>query len=147
MPNLVVGYDRHPASRSALAFAADLAGRLDAGLHVVHVVDDEDVPVDPDSDDLEAATAGRAEWARAAADAQLAEFAGAWTYYSRHGRPAVVLAQIATDTDAAMIVLGVPRKGLMAMMERLLGESVSAAEVRLAGRPVVLVPEQAGDTD
>lgn len=47
--HLVVGFDRHPTSHAALGYAIDLAGRLDAFLHVAHVVDTDDLPIDPDS--------------------------------------------------------------------------------------------------
>lgn len=42
---LVVGYDRHPVSRAALLFAAELAGALNVPLHVVHVADLSDKPI------------------------------------------------------------------------------------------------------
>ncbi|MDX6585475.1 MAG: hypothetical protein QOI10_4659, partial [Solirubrobacterales bacterium] len=51
---LVVGYSEDPASGSALAVAADLAGRLFAHLHVAHVIDLDDYPIDPDSPSWEA---------------------------------------------------------------------------------------------
>lgn len=141
MADIVVGLDRRAASRAALAFAASLASRLDARLHVVHVVEGADLAVDPDADDVETGAAGQV---RSAATAALAGFGGAWEFYRRHGDPAAVLAQIAEETDAAMIVLGAPRRGPVAIMERLLGESVAAAEMHAAVRPVVLVPERAG---
>ena len=138
MTSIVVGFDQHPASRAALEFAARLADRLGAHLHVVHVVDDDDLLVDPDADDVEASLAGHV---RADAAGRLASFEGGWTYYSRHGNPSWTLAGIADDAEAAMIVIGAARRGPMALVERLLGESVSASAVRLADCPVVIVPE------
>ena len=46
---LLVGHDVHAASREAVRFTADLAARLGAYLHVVHVVDLADTPIDADS--------------------------------------------------------------------------------------------------
>lgn len=42
---LVVGYDRHPASRAAVLFAGELAGALNVPVHIVHVVDTVDNPI------------------------------------------------------------------------------------------------------
>ena len=42
--SLVVGWDHESASGSALTFAVDLARRLAAHLHVVHIVDIDDLP-------------------------------------------------------------------------------------------------------
>lgn len=140
MADIVVGLDRRASSRAALAFAAQLADRLDARLHVVHVVDDADMAVDPDSADAEDTAAGPV---RADAVAALADFDGRWDFHRRHGDPAAVIAQVADEMDAEMIVLGAPRRGPAAIVERLLGESVAAAEIHAASRPVVLVPEHA----
>ncbi len=51
--DIVVGVNRDPASQEALIVAADLARRLHAHLHVVHVVDLADYPIDPDASDWE----------------------------------------------------------------------------------------------
>jgi nucleotide-binding universal stress UspA family protein len=57
---LVVGFDRDAVSRAALTVAADLAGRLAARLVVVHVVDLDDYPIDPEAADWEEQRAGGA---------------------------------------------------------------------------------------
>ncbi|MFC4605407.1 universal stress protein [Rhodococcus kronopolitis] len=138
---LVVGYDRHPASHSALTYAAALTERLDAHLHVVHVVDVEDMPVDPDSPDWEQRVADVVAREHTEAGAALAAISGRWTYHLQHGNPADLLSSVADEYDASMILIGAPRHGLMSRMERLLGESVSAHLVQHGRRPVVLVPE------
>ena len=46
---MVLGWDLHPNSFAALRFAVVMAQRLDAHLHVVHVVDVDDLPIDPDA--------------------------------------------------------------------------------------------------
>ncbi len=140
--NLVVGFDRHNAAQVALGFAIGLAARLHAHLHVVHVIDLDDLPIDPDADDWEQAVAAAVDDERANACAMLARSTGDWTYHTRHGNPAQVLSSVAEASDAAVILLGAPRRGLVPLVERLLGESVSARLIQHSHRPVLLVPEQ-----
>ncbi|MGX4712300.1 universal stress protein [Rhodococcus sp. DMF-1] len=137
---LVVGFDRHAASRRALEFAIELGAGLRAYLHVAHVVDTEDLPIDPDSDDWEARICEALDREREQACAVLATSAGNWTYHGRAGDPAKVLIALADAHDAAMILIGTPRRDLMARIDRLLGESVSARLVHHSHRPVLLVP-------
>lgn len=141
--HLVVGFDRHRASHAALSFAIELAARLNAYLHVVHVVDVEDLPVDPDAGDWEQRIIDGLERERAEAKALLAASPGNWTYHSHRGDPARLLRAIADAHDAAMILVGTPRRDLMSRMERILGDSVSARLIQHSRRPVVLVPEDA----
>ncbi|MFD5177674.1 universal stress protein [Nocardia sp. NPDC058379] len=143
--HLVVGYDRHRASDVALGVAIGLATRLGAHLHVVHVIDADDLPTDPDAADWERAVTETVERERAAACARLAELPGNWTYYARRGNPAHLLDALAETYDASMIVIGAPRHGLPSLIERLLGASVSAHLVHHAHRPVLLVPAGPGD--
>ncbi|WP_342800520.1 universal stress protein [Nocardia sp. No.11] len=143
--HLVVGYDRHRAGEVALGVAIGLATRLDAHLHVVHVIDADDLPDDPDAAEWEDTVAAMVDRERAAACARLAEWPGNWTYYARRGNPARVLDALAETYDASMIVIGAPRPGLRSLLERLLGESVSAHLVHHAHRPVLLVPAGPGD--
>ncbi|AFR51451.1 universal stress protein [Gordonia sp. KTR9] len=138
--HLVVGFDRHPASHTALTYAINLAARLDGYLHVAHIVDNDDLPIDPDSDDWEQRIADAVESERVDACTILAESRGNWTYYSREGTPSHLLTAIADANDALMIVIGASRGGVMSLMERFLGESVSSALVHHARRPVLLVP-------
>lgn len=86
--HLVVGFDQHPASRAALTYAIDIAGRLNAFLHVAHVVDTDDLPIDPDSNDWEQRIADAVEQERREACAMLAAMAGNWAYHSEEGDPA-----------------------------------------------------------
>lgn len=104
--DLVVGYDLRGASQDALLVAVDLAERLGARLHIVHVVDLLDYPVDPDSSDWE-------ERGRIALDVEHerveALMAGArvdWTYYPERGEPVRAITAIADRHDALMIVVG-----------------------------------------
>ncbi|MFG3437245.1 universal stress protein [Nonomuraea sp. NPDC047897] len=137
---LVAGYDRHPAAQAAVVAAADLATRLDARLLVVHVLDVEDYPIDPDADvaDWEAHARAALAHERDQVHALLAEHRLPWTWVARRGNAARELLDLADEHHALMIVLGVGRAGLTA---RLLGDSVATYVTRHTDRPVLLVPE------
>lgn len=141
--HLVVGFDRDPVSYAALSYAIALAGRLDAFLHVIHALDLDDLPIDPDSADWEEHTADVVEEERRQAYHLLAAFPGNWAYHSRQGKPAHLLTAVADANDALMIVIGTPREGVMGWIERLLGESVSLELAHHTHRPVLLVPPAA----
>lgn len=47
--HVVLGYRAGPPGNAVLVTGADLAARLNATLHVVHVVDLSDYPIDPDA--------------------------------------------------------------------------------------------------
>lgn len=141
--HLVVGFDRHPASRAALDYAIDLAARLDAFLHVAHIVDTDDLPIDPDSAYWEQAITNTVEQERRDACTLLDHASGPWAYYSRPGRPATLLAGLADTHDAEMIIIGAPRGGLVTWLHRLTGESVSSQLFHHAQRAILLVPEPA----
>lgn len=139
---LVVGWDRQPMSTAALQCAIDLARHLNAHLHVVHVVDVDDLPVDPDASDwsqqIDADLDAGANSARVLLD-RLGE--DDWTYRTVHGRPPEVLADLAEEVGAVMIVLGAPRGGMHSFIDTFAGQSVSHQLARKHGRPVLLVPE------
>jgi nucleotide-binding universal stress UspA family protein len=138
--HLVVGFDRHPSSHRALRFAIDLAP-LAAYLHVAHIIDLDDFPIDPDSADWEQRFAATVDEERTEACDLLAVLPGNWTYYAHGGNPAHVLASLADAHDALMIIIGTARGGLMSAVDRVLGESVSSHLIRHTHRPVVLVPD------
>lgn len=138
---LVVGWDRQPASAAALRFAVDLAHRLDAHLHVVHIADVDDLPVDPDAWDWEQQFRDSLEAHAVGARALLDELGANWTYHAGHGRPSDVLADLAEEVDAVMIVLGAPRGGMHSFIDTFAGQSVSYQLTRRHGRAVLLVPD------
>jgi nucleotide-binding universal stress UspA family protein len=138
MPLLVVGYDRHPAAQSALAMAAELAGRLQARLLVLHVVDLEDYPIDPDADDWETHAERVVAAERASAQALLAAHRLPWSFQVKHGDAAQQVLELATRQDALMIVIGASRHEWSA---NLLTGPVAKHLTRHADRPVLLVPE------
>ncbi|MDZ7881748.1 MAG: universal stress protein [Mycobacterium sp.] len=138
--HLVVGFDRAESSMQALRFAITLAAAVNAHLHVAHIVDLEDFPIDPDGDDWQEHVVDALAQERARACDLLRASPVNWTYSALHGDPAGVLRVLADDHDALMIVVGSARGGVMSALDRALGESVSAHLLRHAHRPVVLVP-------
>lgn len=144
--HVVVGFDRSPASHHALRFAIELAAPLNAYLHVAHIIDLQDFPVDPDGDDWEECFADTLERERTTACDLLSALPGNWTYCAHRGDPVHVLSALADTHDALMIILGTPCGGLISAIDRVLGASVSARLIRHAHRPVVLVPDAAVPT-
>ncbi|MBB4855988.1 nucleotide-binding universal stress UspA family protein [Mycobacteroides chelonae] len=133
---LVVGWDHYPPSTAALRFAIDLARRLAAHVHVVHIQDLDDEPLDPDGDNWESPS----RTAVAAATDELAAGDVSWEYHRAHGPAAVQLLAVAQQHDALMIVLGSPRGGPASALDTLLGQSVSHRLIGAGRVPLVLVP-------
>ncbi len=143
---LVLGHGLDPASAHALQVAADLARRLDAHLHVVHGVDLRDYPIDPDAADWEEQARRTLAEQQQAVETALADSGQAWTYHASRGDPAALIAAVADEHDALMIIVGTRGEGLRAALERLLGRSVSHGIIRTQHRPVLVVPAPHGDT-
>lgn len=141
LAELVLGWDGQPASVAALRYAVDLARRLDAHLHVAHIADFADLPVDPDAWDYEQQLHATLEAHAVQARAMLDELGANWTYHAMHGRPPDVLADLAEEVDAVMIVLGAPRGGMHSFIETFAGQSVAYQVTRKHGRAVLLVPD------
>lgn len=139
-PTLVVGHSRDPSSDLALAVAVDLAGRLGGRLHVVHVVETEDYPVDSDAADWEGQATEVVAEQRRRVEAQLADAGVPWSYEDRRGDPAGELAQAARERDALMIVLGTRGEGLRQALSRLLEPSVTHGVIHRQRLPVLVVP-------
>jgi nucleotide-binding universal stress UspA family protein len=138
---LVVGYDRSDASHRTLTVATDFASRLGARLHVVHVVDLNDYPVDPDSADWEQRGLAELEDEFQVATAALHDWPGEWTYDVQRGDPVHALAEVAKREGALMIVVGTRGGGLGTALGRLLGGPWSVSHgLERAGIPVLVVP-------
>ncbi|HVV76548.1 MAG TPA: universal stress protein [Mycobacteriales bacterium] len=137
---LLVGYDRHPASHQALLVAARLAEALDAHLTVMHVVDLEDYPIDPDRADWEEAAEKQIALEQDYATTLLADQPIRWSYHSARGVPADQLARAASDLDVMFIVVGATGKNLV---RRLTHGSVPQALFKHQPKPVLVVPEPA----
>jgi nucleotide-binding universal stress UspA family protein len=99
---LVVGFDRHPASRAAVQFAGALAGALTVALHVVHVADDSDstIGAGPTAADDERRTDERQ------VRAMLESTGVQWSFHLTNGDPVAALIEAAAEHAASMIVVG-----------------------------------------
>jgi nucleotide-binding universal stress UspA family protein len=138
--SLVLGHSRHAAADLALHFAVDLACRLRADLHVVHAVDLFDYPIDPDAADWEQQAHDALAEQHRRVQAVLADFPLGWTYQAGHGDPARLLARVAEESNALMIIVGSHGEGPGATFDRLLAGSVSRTVLRRQRRPVLIVP-------
>jgi nucleotide-binding universal stress UspA family protein len=143
---LVAGHSRDPSSDHALVVAVDLGRRLHARLHVVHVVDIGDYPIDIDAADWE--ERGQQELAaqRDRVERILAGAGLGWTYEARRGDAAVELARAAEEHEALLIVVGTRGEGLRVAIPRLIEPSVSHGVIRRQHRPVLVVPALEDDT-
>jgi len=136
---LVVAWDGRAASVAALSFAVGLARSLEAHIHVVHVADVDDLPIDPDSYDWEEELDTRLATLSESARSFLQPSGANWTYHSERGHPSSVISRIAERVDARMIVLGDQSGGMRSFIERITGLSVCRQLVGHHSRPLLLV--------
>jgi nucleotide-binding universal stress UspA family protein len=141
---LLVGYDGSPASRCAVAIAAERAGRL-GKLYIVHAY--QEGPDLSGALDWEGEQNRRHAQAQATLDGLLVDAAEdlVQTRFEAHvavGPPASVLTDIARELDADEIALGARGLG---RVRALLG-SVSHDVLRRADRPVLVIPSDAVPT-
>jgi nucleotide-binding universal stress UspA family protein len=143
-PMIVAGYANPGASGRALAVAAELARDLQAHLTVVHVVDLDDYPVDPDAADFEVEAARRLQAERAEVTEQLAGSGVTWTYTVARGNPVDALTRIAEQVQARFIVIGTrTASNYWARLEHLLHATPSVVHgLEHAKVPVVVVPTE-----
>jgi nucleotide-binding universal stress UspA family protein len=139
---LVVGHSADENSQAALRVAADLAGRLHAHLHVVHGIDLDDYPVDPDSSDWDESARRNLAAQRAQVTDALADLPIAWTYHRSPGNPVALLHKIADAHHALMIIVGTRGEGLGAAASRVLDRSISHGVIAHQQRPVLVVPAE-----
>jgi nucleotide-binding universal stress UspA family protein len=137
---LVVGYDRHPASRAALLFAGGLAAGLDAPLHVVHVVDMSDSPISGPPDASAEAAERRLNAERQHVGEALDAAHVQWAYHVMSGDPVAALLKTADECAATMIVVGRPQHGIGPALSHLVTGTVARNLLRHSTRPVLVVP-------
>lgn len=137
---LVVGHGHDPSSDHALLAAVDLGRRLGGRLHVVHVIDLHDYPINIDAPDWEQRGAEAVAAEQRHVEHLLAEAPVPWTYEARHGDPAKVLCSAADEHDALLIVVGSRGEGLRRALGRLMDPSISHAVIQRQCRPVLVVP-------
>lgn len=138
--SLVVGYKKGVESVNALHFAIGLATGLNAAIHVVHVVDLTDYPMDPDEFGWEEQGAVELDQEQARVRAEMRDYAGEWTYQSRRGNPLKLLREAAVEHDALMVIVGTHSDRPGASLARLFGGSVSRGLIRHLHHPVLVVP-------
>jgi nucleotide-binding universal stress UspA family protein len=136
---LVVGFNRHPASLSALTTAAELGRRLAAELRVIHAIDLSDYPEDIDRGDWEDKGQEALQQEQDTVAHQLADYEYGWSYAALHGDPASALSRVADESDALMIVVGSRGEGWHHLVDRIASSSVSHRLIERSGRPVLVV--------
>ncbi|MEQ3550709.1 universal stress protein [Pseudonocardia nematodicida] len=137
---VVVGYRTGPPGDRALGVGAELAHRMRARLHVVHVVEAADYPVDPDSADWDLDVVRHLADQQEAVTGALTGTGLLWDFEIRHGDAAVELVHAAMQHDARFVVLGTRGTGARAAVSRLARASVSHRAVALRSLPVLVVP-------
>jgi nucleotide-binding universal stress UspA family protein len=147
---IVCGVDGSEQARRAASAALRLARRLGVQLTLVHVTPTRTVvPVDSFPMGVDPSTYPHSKElafseAEAAFNSLSSDVAVATVEREvRLGQPAAVLAQVAADCDAELIVVG--SRGRGAWRSAVLG-SVSSDVARLAPCPVMIVPERAAES-
>lgn len=143
--HVVLGHQAGPYGRAVLRHGADLARRLGAALHVVHVVDLSDYPIDPDAADWEQQAGQHLAAEQREVETALGDLPGSWTYHAAHGDPVALLRRVADSYDALMFVVGSRGESAGSVISRLLGTrpSVSHGLIARSHRPVLVVPPHA----
>ena len=139
-PTLLVGHGRDPSSDHALLAAVDLGRRLGGRLHVVHVIDLHDYPINVDAPDWEERGAAAVAAEQKHVERLLADAPVPWSYEARDGDPANVLCRAADENNALLIVVGSRGEGLRRTLGRLMDPSISHGVIQRQHRPVLVVP-------
>jgi nucleotide-binding universal stress UspA family protein len=137
---LIVGYDGHERAANTLLFAADFATRLAAHLHVVHVVDLDDYPIDPDSAFWEERAVESIQEEHDAAASTSKDWTGSWSYDVEHGDPAKALTRVATQKAALLIVVGARAGGVLRHILSAHGSVTN--DLSREGFPVLVAPAE-----
>ncbi|HXH03124.1 MAG TPA: universal stress protein [Candidatus Competibacteraceae bacterium] len=145
LKNILVATDASPASNRAVEMAADLAGRYQTPLYILHVIRDMDLPPElRKMAEVERIFGPRADVLRFVANKILdeartrAQTAGAREIHTLMGEgdPASTIIRTAEENQVELIVLGT--RGLGEVKSMLLG-SVSRKVSNLAGISTLIV--------
>lgn len=133
-----VGHDVHTSR--VLLTAVDLAVRLGAYLHVVHVIDLVDYPIDPDSALWEEQAQQELRRREIQVGEELAGSAAPWSYTALHGAAPAVLCELAEAHGPLMMVVGAGGRGLGGALERFTFGSPGTSLIHHCPSPVLVVP-------
>ena len=119
------GHCRPRGSDDVLAVAGDLGRRLGPSCTVIHAISLDDYSVDPDAEDWEAQAARVLQSQRTEVEVALTGVVPGWSYHAARGDPMHLIAVMAEEYDALMIITGRRGTGTGAALGRLLHRSVS----------------------
>ena len=143
--HVVLGYRDSALGQAVLRVGVEIAGRLHAELHVVHVVDLHDYPIDVDAWDWETQAERHLDNEQRQVEKALATMTTSWTYHAAHGSPVALLRQVADTHNALMFIVGSRGEGPSSIAARLLAGrgAVSHGLIAQSHRPVLVVPPRA----
>jgi len=142
-PCLIVAVGRGMHSSQVLPTSTDLAARLRAQLHVIHVVDEADYPVDPDGPGWEERAAEELQRRERGVRDELVSFAQPWSYHAVHGHPGAVLRDLGNVHQPLMLIVGAGAGGVGGLLERAAFGFPSSSLLHHSDRPVLVVPRAA----
>ncbi len=148
---LVVGYGDPGPSHRAISYAQSLAATMHVPLHVLHVVDLEDLPGGPDGGSWDEDMRTRERELDIQLRAVITLPDDRWSCRVVRGDPWQSLVAEGDEHHASMIVVGqrthahLIGAAVVRMLGSGFGSSVAANLIRRAGRPVLVVPEDEED--
>ena len=136
---LVVGYDRHPARRTAVLFAGEFASALNVPAYAVDVVDRSDSPISATPARLPDATERMLDAEHQDVGNGLEAAHVQWTHPLLNGDPVNALPKAADEYAASMLVVGRPEHGLEAALGHIVTGTVARSLLRRSRCRVVAV--------
>ena len=142
-PVILVATDGSETSRAAYAAAELIAAQSRARVHVLSVLEPIPAIVPPPGTPVVAAVVDRSREDALRTDMveQLLKIGklAKWTTEIRLGKPASVIANVAKDRKADLIIVGANRHGIV---DRLLGEETAPHLAKLVDRPLLVASPQ-----